>query len=295
MSDKPLPKGRINATVKFIFDGDTFQIQDSNTKDEYRIRLYGIDAPERGQEYGGIVQYLTQQRLQGKDVTVEFTQTSQKGREVAIVWVGSKCLNLQMLEEGLAWKTLQFNDRYSDRFIRAEIDAKVNQRGLWSIPNPEEPHKYRTRMENPHLNEAQKAAARTEHYKAAVARDRLEVENYKINLKNAKPNPKKYISVNPDDLVDNNYHYEDRKLPSFLKMVKEKFNDFKNAVSGLSSGKTKQDTIFDNMFSENDFSVNKLMRNKIEKNDNSSVSLNEIVRNKNKGNKPWLKERINVK
>jgi hypothetical protein len=40
------------------------------------------------------------------------------------------------------------------------------------------------------------------------------------------------------------------------------------------------------MFSENDFSVNKLMRNKIEKNDNSSVSLNEIVRNKNKGNKP---------
>ena len=69
-------------------------------------------------------------------------------------------------------------------------------------------------------------------------------------------------------------------------MVKEKFNDFKNAVSGLSSGKTKQDTIFDNMFSENDFSVNKLMRNKIEKNDNSSVSLNEIVRNKNKGNKP---------
>jgi micrococcal nuclease len=259
MSENKKPRGRFNAEVKFIFDGDTFAIKHKETGDEYRIRLYGIDAPERGQEYGGIAQYEMQERVLNKDVQVEFMQTAHKGREVAMVWINGQCLNLQMIQEGLAWKSIEHGDRYSDKFIRESINAKVERKGLWARENPEEPYKYRQRI---NLEDQ-------DHYKAAVARDKREVAAYKVALKNATPNIIKYRTIKPSEMnMINNTFKSDYDFKEILKAIKNKFNVCKDAVLKIRNNKKEHDdyqTIFN-----------------IEPN----ISVNEAIKNKRRQNKP---------
>lgn len=253
MSENQKPKGKFNAEVKFIFDGDTFAIKHKDTGDEYRIRLYGIDAPERGQEYGGIVQYLMQERVLNKDVQVEFTQTSHKGREVALVWVDGKCLNLQMLEEGLAWKSLTWGDRYSEVFNRESLNAKVARRGLWSREKPEEPYKYRNRINLEH----------PDHYKSAVARDKVEVAAYKVALKNATPNIIKYTTIKSSEANQINYNFKsDYDFKQIIKTIKEKFNEVKSAVLKIKKSNHDNEQYEQIFKSEPNISVNQAMRNK---------------------------------
>lgn len=214
--NKPNPtERRFHAEVKFIFDGDTFEIKEVNGPETHRIRLYGIDAPERGQEYGGIVQHILQKRVLNQIVEVELTKTAHKGREVAILWVNGKCLNLTMIEEGLAWKSLQYNDKYAAGFIKAEIDARVARRGIWSRPNPEEPYMYRKRVD----------LEKPDHYKEAVQRDRVEVQQYLETLNNVKPNSR-YISV------PNSSYHNDNKYPSIDTMV-SMFNHVKEKIKSV--------------------------------------------------------------
>lgn len=132
MAPGHLAQQEAGCTVARIVDGDTFQCRDGR-----KIRLIGIDSPERRQRpFGasarqgllGMIPPGAVVRLQ-RDVTL----TDRYGRLLAYVWVGSTLVNEAMVRDGWAvLYTVPPNVRYADRLSRAQQEARARGAGLWS-------------------------------------------------------------------------------------------------------------------------------------------------------------------
>ncbi len=61
----------IEGKVIKVADGDTITVLDSN-KEQHRIRLAGIDAPEKGQPFDNASRKMLRELVAGKDARVEF-------------------------------------------------------------------------------------------------------------------------------------------------------------------------------------------------------------------------------
>ena len=124
-----------------IPDGDTFTLLTPDKK-SIRIRLYGIDAPERGQDFYQISKQYLGDLLQGQNLTVHIRDTDQYKRIVGDVYLPDKrYVNKAMVEAGLAWHYKQFS-KERDLAI-AEEQAKENRIGLWKQPNAQPPWQWR--------------------------------------------------------------------------------------------------------------------------------------------------------
>lgn len=123
---------------RYVQDGDTFKLPDNKT----RVRLWGIDAPEKGQAYADESRARLKELCEGKAVRLEIKDTDQYGRKVAIVWLGKKNINLQMVEEGLAWHYAYFAPDAKD-LAAAEKAARKAHKGLWQDKNPINPYDFR--------------------------------------------------------------------------------------------------------------------------------------------------------
>ena len=114
-----------------ITDGDTIKVL-INGK-ETKIRLYGIDTPERGQPFGKAAKQFASNYCYGKEVRLNITGTDRYGRKIAWVYVaGNKSsLNEELTKAGLAWWYEQYAPK--DFNLRdAEKAAKKEKRGLWA-------------------------------------------------------------------------------------------------------------------------------------------------------------------
>lgn len=115
-----------------IADGDTISILHEGRAE--KIRLYGIDCPEKGQPFGTRAKQFTSEMAFGKIVEVKPTVIDKYGRTVAWVYVNGTCLNKELLKAGLAWHYKQYSSDYD--LALAELDAREKKLGLWSEPNP---------------------------------------------------------------------------------------------------------------------------------------------------------------
>lgn len=114
-----------------VIDGDTIQL--SGTK----IRIYGIDAPERGQtcrdqngatyDCGRLAQREMERAAKG-DVRCEPVEADRYGRTVAICYAGGEDIGTRMVASGWARAYLS----YSLRYAPAETEARVAKRGMWA-------------------------------------------------------------------------------------------------------------------------------------------------------------------
>lgn len=85
-----------------IADGDTITVLDaSNTP--HKIRLSGIDAPEKKQAFGNFSKQKLAELIFSKTVSVETTRKDRYKREIGKVWLGSIDTNLEQVRAGLAW------------------------------------------------------------------------------------------------------------------------------------------------------------------------------------------------
>jgi endonuclease YncB( thermonuclease family) len=85
-----------------VTDGDTIKVMGSHNK-QVKIRLYGIDTPERGQAFGKKAKQFTSNMVFGKVVEVHQMDTDRYGRTVALVSVDKQLLNKELVKAGLAW------------------------------------------------------------------------------------------------------------------------------------------------------------------------------------------------
>ena len=86
----------LRGKVVSIADGDTITVLDENKK-QNKVRLNGIDAPEKKQAYGAKSKARLGELVAGKDVVVEWKEKDKYGRIVGQVHQGSLHVNLQMV------------------------------------------------------------------------------------------------------------------------------------------------------------------------------------------------------
>ncbi len=83
-----------------VTDGDTISVlQDGRA---VKIRLYGIDCPEKHQAYGTRAHRFTSDFAFGKEVEVRPVDRDRYGRLIAWVYVGPRCLNEELIRAGFA-------------------------------------------------------------------------------------------------------------------------------------------------------------------------------------------------
>ncbi len=118
-----------------------------DSKTQHKIRLAGIDAPEKNQPFGQRSKESLSDLVFSKTVTVETDKTDRYGREVGKVLVDGSDANLVQIQRGYAWhyKAYEREQPAFDRkaYADAEIEAKAAQRGLWKDTAPVPPWDYR--------------------------------------------------------------------------------------------------------------------------------------------------------
>jgi endonuclease YncB( thermonuclease family) len=122
-----------------IADGDTVTVLDG-TNTQWKIRLMGIDAPEKKQPFGNKSKENLASVVFNKQVTVESSKKDKYGRTVGKILVDGIDANLQQVKVGLAWhyKKYQKEQSVEDRRIYAysEDQARTEKQGLWLDPEP---------------------------------------------------------------------------------------------------------------------------------------------------------------
>ena len=130
----------------YIQYGDTLTALDA-TDTQHKIRLAGIDAPEKGEPYGRV----SRQHLAGvvftKTVQVEWTKRDRYGRIIGKVIADGQDVCLMQLESGLAWHYKKYENEQSvadrDSYADAEVRARQHKRGLWIDAHPIPPWDWR--------------------------------------------------------------------------------------------------------------------------------------------------------
>lgn len=129
----------INGKVVSIQDGDTITVlQGSST---HRIRLQGIDCPEKGQAFGNVARQFTSDLAFGKKVKVKYEERDQYKRYLGTVYVGDRNLNKELLKAGLAWHYKEYSQ--DPVLAGLEIKARLDKKGLWSDPRAIPPWEFR--------------------------------------------------------------------------------------------------------------------------------------------------------
>lgn len=139
----------IKGEVVSIADGDTLTVLDASHV-QHKIRLSGIDAPEKSQPFGQRSKQALADQVFRKRVTVEWTKQDKYRRIVGRVLTSDGTdANLKQLELGMAWHYKHYqNEQLSherERYNLAEEKARSQRIGLWQDMNPEAPWDYRKR------------------------------------------------------------------------------------------------------------------------------------------------------
>jgi endonuclease YncB( thermonuclease family) len=134
------PHYTLNGKVVAISDGDTLTILDES-KTQHKIRLAGIDAPEKGQAFGNKARETLGDKVFQQSVRVEVIDIDRYKREVGRIYLGERFINMEMVRDGFAWRYVQYDK--PGEFTEAESDAREHRRGLWSDPSPIPPWEWR--------------------------------------------------------------------------------------------------------------------------------------------------------
>jgi endonuclease YncB( thermonuclease family) len=133
-------------TVVGIADGDTLTLLDTS-KTTHRIRIDGIDAPERTQAYGQRARQSLADLSQGRTAHADCPKTDRYGRAVCRVTVEGVDVGLEQIRRGLAWHYKKYarEQPIAERlsYASAEVEARVGHIGLWAMPTAEPPWEYR--------------------------------------------------------------------------------------------------------------------------------------------------------
>ena len=129
-----------------VSDGDTINVQkveNGKLVDEVvKIRMYGIDAPEKTQDYGPESRAALAKIIGNNLVEIEVKNRDRYGRSVAVVYVNGKNVNQEMVRTGNAWWYYEYDKKDTD-MEQLQANAKKNKLGLFAKRGAVEPWSYR--------------------------------------------------------------------------------------------------------------------------------------------------------
>ena len=138
---------RLPGQVVRIVDGDTVVLESDGAR--HRVRLAGIDAPERNQPWGNAGTRELRHQVAGQHVVVEWYKRDRWKRLIGMIRLDGDDMNLHMVDRGLAWHYKRYADEQTppdrDAYAEAEKAAQDARRGLWSDPQPIPPWEWRKR------------------------------------------------------------------------------------------------------------------------------------------------------
>jgi micrococcal nuclease len=130
-----------SGSVVGVIDGDTIEVVHSNRSE--RIRLNGIDCPEKGQAFGKKAKQATSALVFRKEVSLQTYGKDKYGRTIADVLLPDGTnINHMLVKEGWCW----WYRKYAPwNVILEELErrARAARLGLWADPASIPPWVYR--------------------------------------------------------------------------------------------------------------------------------------------------------
>ena len=133
--------------VVSVVDGDTIKVLERNGS-LTDIRFYGIDAPEKRQDFGPKARDMVSAMIAGKDVTFRIVDKDRYGRSVAYIYLNGVCINTAMVKSGYAWVYTKYcKDSICNKWSGYQKEAIQKKIGLWQQPNAIAPWDWRKNKE----------------------------------------------------------------------------------------------------------------------------------------------------
>lgn len=136
----PVSTETLSGRVVGVTDGDTLTLL-VNSREQIKIRLAEIDAPEHDQPFGQRSKQSLSELTYSRLVTVEVRDRDRYGRTVGVVWSGDRNIDAEQIRRGMAWVYRQFAK--TGDLYRLEAEAKQARRGLWADAAPVPPWEWR--------------------------------------------------------------------------------------------------------------------------------------------------------
>ena len=138
----------LSGKVVGITDGDTIMVL-SAKNEPYKIRLAGIDAPEKAQPFGQRAKQKMSNLVFSQPVSVEWNKRDRYRRIVGKVTVADQDAGLALVTDGLAWHYKKYQAEQTpvdrERYAAAESTAKQKRTGLWADAHPVPPWEWRAK------------------------------------------------------------------------------------------------------------------------------------------------------
>jgi hypothetical protein len=133
------PLFALSGKVVSIHDGDTITVLQG--KQQVKVRLFGIDAPELKQPYGKKSKQFLANLIAGQIVEVDENGKDRYKRTIGTIYLDGTDINAQMVANGYAWAYRKFSKKYTAQ----ESKAKKQDLGLWRDKEPIPPWEWRKR------------------------------------------------------------------------------------------------------------------------------------------------------
>lgn len=136
----------LTGKVVGVSDGDTITVLDTN-RQSHKVRLIGIDAPEKAQPFGQVSKKSLSDLVFNKTVDVQWDKRDRYQRILGKVFFNGQDICLEQIKRGMAWhyKQYQRDQTSQDRadYAVAEKNARQTKIGLWIDTAPLEPSQFR--------------------------------------------------------------------------------------------------------------------------------------------------------
>ncbi len=131
--------GQLAGSVVSISDGDTFTLLVN--KKSLKIRMHGIDSPEKKQAFGEAAKKYISDLIFDQEVKVQVKGKDRYGRTIGIVSCRGVVINEKMLMAGFAWHYKKYD--VNPVWAQLEATARKKRIGLWAHDHPIPPWNFR--------------------------------------------------------------------------------------------------------------------------------------------------------
>jgi len=135
----PVSAETLIGRVVSVQDGDTLTLRVAGRR--VKVRLAGIDAPERDQPFGDKSRRSLSQMTLNRTVNVPVQKIDDYGRTIGAVTVTGSNVEAEQVRRGLAWVYRQYT--HDAQLLALEAEARAVRRGLWADANPTPPWDWR--------------------------------------------------------------------------------------------------------------------------------------------------------